>query len=62
MSPTQKKIEKQYKRNKIHLNYFKILKKYIYFVLLISKFAAIYCDDNDNDKDSGKKTKILFIL
>lgn len=62
MSPTQKKIEKQYKRNKIHLNYFKILKKYIFFVLLISKFAAIYCDDNDNDKDSGKKTKILFIL
>ena len=62
MSLTESKLQKKSNRENIHIIYSKILKKYIFAVLLISKWTAIYCDDNDNDSDSGKKTKILFIL
>lgn len=60
MSPTKKKSQKKCNKDKIHLIYSKILKKYIFFVLLISKLITINCDDDE--KDSGKTTKILFIL
>ena len=49
-------------KNKFSIFSFSLLKKYIIFILLLSKISFIYCEENTNNKDSAKKTKILLIL